>query len=96
MGLFVSDECERLMKNQASKDESVQFATSLREATSEKSTCEAHDWKLKSHARLSSLWVFRKKSHLAKYPRNILFGKKLSYFTKFFTHIINTLITQEL
>ena len=55
MGLFVSDECERSMKNQASKDESVQFATSLREATSEKSMCEAHDWKLKSHARLSSL-----------------------------------------
>ena len=28
---FVRDECERLVKNQASKDESVQFATSSRE-----------------------------------------------------------------
>ena len=41
------DECERLVKNQASKDESVQFATSLREAcekaTRKKATCEAHD-----------------------------------------------------
>ena len=32
MGLFVRDECERLVKNQASKDESMQFAASLRVA----------------------------------------------------------------
>ena len=82
------------MKNQASKDESVQFATSLWEATHEKATCEAHDGKLKSHARLSSSQVFRE--NLAKYLWNILFGKKLSSFTKFFTHTINTLITHEL
>ena len=67
-----------------------------REATRKKATCEAHDWKLKSHTRLSILRLFRKKGHLAKYPRNILFGKKLSYFTKFFTHTINTLITHKL
>ena len=29
MGLFVRNECERLVKNQASKDESVQFMSSL-------------------------------------------------------------------
>ena len=29
VGLFVRDECERLVKNQASKDDSVEFATSL-------------------------------------------------------------------
>ena len=57
--------------------------------------CEAHDWKLKSHAKLSSLQVFRK-DHPTKYPRNILFGKKLSYFTKFFTHTISIPITHEL
>ena len=50
--LFVRDECERLVKNQASKDESVEFATSSREATCEKAMCGAHDWKLKSHAKL--------------------------------------------
>ena len=27
MGLFVRDECERSVKNQASKDESVEFVT---------------------------------------------------------------------
>jgi len=43
VGLYARDECERLVKNQASKDESVQFATSSREATCEKATCEAHD-----------------------------------------------------
>ena len=32
VGLFVSDECERSVKNQASKDESVQLATCSREA----------------------------------------------------------------
>ena len=50
--LFVRDECERSVKNQASKDESVEFATSSREATRERAMCGAHDWKLKSHARL--------------------------------------------
>ena len=58
--------------------------------------CEAHNWKLKSHAKLSSLRVFRKKVHLVKYPQNILFGKKLSCFTKFFTLTINILITHKL
>ena len=51
--LFVRDECERLVKNQALKDELVDFAISSREATCEKTMCGAHDWKLKSHARLS-------------------------------------------
>ena len=96
VGLFVRDECERSVKNQVSKDESVQFATSLWEATYEKVTCEAHDRKLKSHARLSSSQVFCEKAHLTKYLWNILFGKKLSSFTKFFTHTINTLITHDL
>ena len=32
VGLFARDECERSMKNQASKDESMQFATSSRVA----------------------------------------------------------------
>ena len=96
VGLFVRDECERLVKNQVSKDKSVQFVISSREATHEKTTCEVHDWKLKSHARLSSSRVFREKGHLAKYPRNIMFGKKLNCFTKFFTHTIYTPIIHEL
>ena len=96
MGLFVRDEYERLVKNQVSKDESVQFVTSSREATCEKATCETHDWKLKSHVRLLSSQVFRKEGHPTKYSQNILFGKKLSYFTKFFTHTISTLITHKL
>ena len=54
VGLFVRDECERSMKNQVSKYELVEFATSLREVTCEKATCEAYDWKLKSHTKLSS------------------------------------------
>ena len=96
MGLFVRDECERSVNNQASKYELVQFTTSSKEATREKATCEAHDRKLKSHAGLSSSRVFREKGHLAKFLRNILFGKKLSFFTKFFTHTINTRITHRL
>ena len=32
VGLFVRDECERSVKNQASKDESMEFATSSRVA----------------------------------------------------------------
>ena len=62
MGLFVRDECERLVKNQASKDELVDFATSLQEATCKNTMCGAHNWKLKSHARLSDLRVFHEKS----------------------------------
>ena len=96
MGLFVRDECERSVNNQTSKYELVQFATSSKEATREKATWETHDRKLKSHARLSSSRVFREKGHPAKFLRNILFGKKLSFFTKFFTHTINTLITHRL
>ena len=75
MGLFVRDECERSVKNQASKDESVEFVTNSQEATREKATCEAHDWKLKNHVMLSSSRVFCEKGHLVKYPRNSLFGK---------------------
>ena len=67
VGLFVRDECERSMKNQASKNESMQFASSSQEATWEKATCEAHNWKLKSHARLSSSRVFHEKGHPAKH-----------------------------
>jgi len=52
VSVFVRDECERSVKNQASKDELVEFVTSSREATHEKVMCEAHDWKLKSHTRL--------------------------------------------
>ena len=43
VGLFVRDECERSVKNQVSKDESVEFTSSLREVTCEKATCEAYD-----------------------------------------------------
>ena len=53
MSLFVRNECERSVNNQASKDESVDFATSSREETHEKEMCGAHDWKMKSRARLS-------------------------------------------
>ena len=52
VGLIVRDECERSMKNQVSKDEQVDFANSSREATREKAMCRAHDWKMKSRARL--------------------------------------------
>ena len=96
VGLFVRDECERSVKNQASKVESVDFATSLWEAIHEKATCRAYDRKLKSHAKLSISWVSREKGQPVKYPQNILFGKKLCCFTKFFTHTIYTLITDEL
>ena len=58
------------------KDVSVQFATSSREVTRKKATCEAHDWKLKSHARLLSSRVFRKKGYPMKYPRKSLFDQK--------------------
>ena len=88
VSVFVRDECEISVKNQASKDELVEFVTSSREATREKVMCEAHDWKLKSHTRLWSSRVFCENGHLAKYPWNFLFGKKLSCFPKFFIHII--------
>ena len=59
VGLTVRDECERSVKNQASKDEQVDFATGLQEATCEKATCKAHDWKMKSRAKLSFSRLFR-------------------------------------
>ena len=43
VGLFVKDECERSVKNQTSKDESMQFVTSSQEATHEKAMCEAYN-----------------------------------------------------
>ena len=65
VGLFVRDECERSVKNQTSKVESVDFATSSREATHENAICGAHDWKMKSYARLSIFKLSRKKGQLA-------------------------------
>ena len=52
VGSFVRDKCARSIKNQASKDEIMEFTASSREETWEKAKCGAHDWKLKSHARL--------------------------------------------
>ena len=56
MGLIKRDECERSVKNQDSKVEQVDFVTSLRLSRKmqpvKKATCRAHDWKIKSHARL--------------------------------------------
>ena len=79
VSLFVRDECERSVKNQASKMNQCSSRLAreklMRRVTCEKAKCEAHDWKLKSHARLSSSRVFREKGHPMKYPRNILFGK---------------------
>ena len=96
VGLFVRDECERSVKNQTSKVESVDFATSSREATHENAICGAHDWKMKSCARLSIFRLSRKNGQLAKDPRKFLFGKKLWLHYQFFTYTIYTLITHEL
>ena len=60
MGLIIRDECERSVKNQASKDEQVDFVTGLREATRKKAMFRAHDWKMKSRARLSFSRLFRR------------------------------------
>ena len=64
--LIVRDECERLVKNQVSKVELVDFVTSSREVTCEKATCGAHDWKMKSCARLSISQLSCKKGQPAK------------------------------
>ena len=96
VGLFLGMSVRDQWRNQSSKVESVDFATSLWEAIHEKATCRAYDRKLKSHAKLSISWVSREKGQPVKYPQNILFGKKLCCFTKFFTHTIYTLITDEL
>ena len=53
------------------------LASSLRKATREKAMCGAHDWKIKSRARLSFLWLSRKKCQTTKDPQKSLFGKKL-------------------
>ena len=61
--LIVRDECERLVKNQASKVEQVDFAIGLRlsreKQPAKRATCRAHDWKMKSHARLDFLRLSR-------------------------------------
>ena len=82
MGLIVRDECERSVRNQALKVESMDrdwLVSSLREATRKKATCRAHDWKMKSHARLSFLCLSRKKGQPTKDLRKSLFGKKLCF-----------------
>ena len=68
VGLIVRDECERSVKNQASKVEQVDFATGSREATHKKATCRAHDWKMNSHARLSFLQQSHGKGQPMKDP----------------------------
>ena len=83
VGLSVKDECERLMKNRASKVESMDFATGLWVAIREKTMC-AHDWKMKSCARLSFLWLSREKGQPLKNPQKFLFGKMLCFALPFF------------
>ena len=90
VGLSVRHECERSVKNQALKVEQVDFATrtsgfcnwlasSSREVTREKVTCRAHDWKIKSHARLSISQLSRGNGQPTKVPQKSLFGKKLCF-----------------
>ena len=67
VGLFVRDECERLVKNQASKMDQCSSRLAREKGNPRKATCEAHDWKLKSHARLSSSRVLCEKGHLTRY-----------------------------
>ena len=63
MGLIVRDECERSMKNQVLKVEQVDFATgsqlSCEKQTAKRATYRAHDWKMKSRARLGFLQLSR-------------------------------------
>ena len=68
VGLIVRDECERLVKKQVSKVEQVDFTIGSREATREKATCRAHDWKMKNHARLSFLRLSLGKGQPGKDP----------------------------
>ena len=56
------------------------------EETHEKVTCEAHDWKMKSHIKLSSLRVFCEKSYPTKYS-------KLSIWQKVKVVLPNSLLT---
>ena len=48
-------------------------------ATREKATCGAHDWKMKSHVRLSILRLSCKKGQPVKDMRKFMFGKKLCF-----------------
>ena len=93
VGLIVRDEGERSMKNQASKVESVDFATSSREATREKATCEAHDWKMKSYARLSILATVSREGPTRE---SFYLAKSCILLYQVFIHIIYTLITHKL
>ena len=43
MGLFVRDECEILVKNQASKMNQCSSQEAYEKVTHEKAMCEAHD-----------------------------------------------------
>ena len=56
VGLIVRDECERLVKTQASKDVQVDFVTgsqlSREKQPTKRATCRAHDWKMKSRGKL--------------------------------------------
>ena len=63
VGLIVRDECEKSVKNQVSIVEQVDFATGSRlsheKQPSKRVTCRAHDWKMKSRARLGFLQLSR-------------------------------------
>jgi len=68
VGLFVRDECERSVKKKAFKVESVDYATTSWEATRENAMCGAHDWKMKSCAKLSISRLSCEKGQLGKDP----------------------------
>ena len=53
--------------------------SSSRIATREKATCGAHDWKMKSHVRLSILRLSCEKGQPVKDMRKFMFGKKLCF-----------------
>ena len=62
--LIVRNECEKLVKNQTSKVEQMDFTTGLRLSRDKqlvkRAMYRAHDWKMKSRARLDFLQLSRR------------------------------------
>jgi len=97
MGLFVRDECERLVKNQVSRVESVDFTIGsrvTREKQSVKMPCVEHmsrRWRVVPSCHFCD--CFARRANPRRTCESLYLAKSCVLLYLFFTHIIYTLIT---
>jgi len=90
---IVRDECEKVRRLKLQRMNKWFSRVSREKLTCEKATCRAHDWKMKSHARLE---IFMSKANSKRTRETLCLAKSEILLYQVFTHTIYTFIIHKL